>query len=1071
MAIKGDLWSMDLTQVFQMLALNQKEGQLCIDLGGGRRRAVLFCRYGITHLPICDLNDEATLHHVLKRRNIAGGSLFEARKRYERPDKRLVEALTEVGLIKRSWLLPLLRERIQSQLLDLFFLTAGKFEFHEESVQKHLSGLEEEERDAFFFSVEEIVMEGSHRVDEWSGIRQLVPTLDEIYCAVRPVNRAGADAMAPEMAEVLEALNGVRDVNEVVEITQLGNYRVCGALADLLRAGTIQPADSRMLAGTALGLFQTGRLDEALKVFHRLLHLTEDEPDVRLKIALIYERQGEFLKAAEHYRKLADYYLREGAIVQGYEYYQTVLRLLPTDLEVLGRLIGLYLRYSTRVSLESFDVVKGARTLVQILIEMGERDRAIDLLQRLVKSEINLVENRTLLIELYRQADRVADAVGELDQIGRRMLQQGNPSGAARVYRQILKLEPGHREAARILDEVDEDRRRFRARRRRALGLVRSTAYLGVFVAGYFYYGNVASRELRGIDLDPSVLRRQSALAERQLREFVDRYPFSLAAFRARTLLRSVETELAAQRREEDLRTQRHASEAQHRLVQAKDCYEQARLALRRQDLERALERMQQAARLGAAHAEWRRSVGLDVELGQLQRYHDEARDLRERGEERLAAGRPAEAHALLVRLHQDYPHAAAARHLTVPVLLESEPAGAAVCVEGEEPAGVTPFLVRLPVDRVARVEFSRAGFRTVQLSVQAAASPGRIAVLPRLPALVIETRLTLQSTPEIHADLLVVGGRGGRVLAVDLGQERPAWTQRFTGLNNNLTSPAVGAAGVFTGSVDPGLFCLDRGDGRRRWRLNTRSYFSAAPLLAGDLVVAGDTAGTLWGVWAEKGNEAWRCDTGGPITTAPASACGRVYVGNKRGRVLAVRLVDGAILQQATLEGGVHVAPLLAEDRLHVLTDAGVLYALDSRSLRTRWEARVEEHVVAPLVGAGPWIYVTAVDGRLLRFEAATGRQGPPRLEVAASLLAAPLVRPEAIYLGGMDGRLRVIDEPTLEERWSLDLGSPIQGAPVEWNGMVIVTTHAGTVCGFVRERPGAGGKGDPPDGENGQR
>jgi len=123
MAIKGDLCSMDLTQVFQMLSLNQKEGRLVIDLEENRNLSVLFCRHGITLLPICDLNDEEILYYVIKRRNIAGGNLIEARKKYERPDKPLLEALKEVGLIKRSWLLPMLRERIQSQILDLFFMT------------------------------------------------------------------------------------------------------------------------------------------------------------------------------------------------------------------------------------------------------------------------------------------------------------------------------------------------------------------------------------------------------------------------------------------------------------------------------------------------------------------------------------------------------------------------------------------------------------------------------------------------------------------------------------------------------------------------------------------------------------------------------------------------------------------------------------------------------------------------------------------------------------------------------------------------------------------------------------
>jgi len=1050
MAIKGDLWSMDLAQVLQMLSLNQKEGQLVIDLGSSRKRSVLFCRHGITTLPICDLNDESTLHHVIKRRNIAGGSLIGARKKYERHDKPLIEALKEVGLIERSWLLPMLRERIQSQLLDLFFLTSGKFSFHEEPAQKFVVGLDGEERNALFFSVEEIIMEGSKRLDEWDSIREVVPTTEEIFQAVRMPESVGDDGMPTEVMEFLMTLNGVRDLNEVAEITQLGIFRVCGYAAELLREGYIAPVEPHVLVQTAHTLFQNGRMEEALRVFHRVLDLTDGDPDVRLKIALIHERQGEYLKASEHYRTLAELHLREGAIAQCFGYYQTVLRILPTDLDVLGRLIGLYLRYSSRVQLDTFDIIEGARILVQIYIEMIEVDRAIDLLQRLVKADIDIHQSRNQLIHLYIKHGRSEEAVAELEKIGARMLQEGNRTGAVRIYQQILKLSPGRRDVSRILDQVDDGRRVGRQRRRRRLGLVRSSVYLCLFFVCYLYYGNVAARELKAISIQDYIDDKQFVPAQRRIQEFIDRYPFSLAATEARRLLISIELQHAEYQSQQNRRLDNQADVDRENLKKAVKLYDEARMALTQNELERGLELLRQASQLSAAQPGWRKEVGLDRNLQQIHDYLDAARKLHEQAEEALEIGQYRQSYDLFVRLHREYRYAQVARDLRVPVLLESEPSGASVWLGGRRLDGVTPFVVRLPLQGKAMVTFTREGYDAVEIAIHPKRRSSVRPVLARLPAFMIEAKLDINSSPMIHGNTLVAGGRGGRVLAVDLDREMVRWVEKFTGLNDHACSPVISPEGVFTGSVDPGLFKLDPSDGRKVWRLNTRSFFSSAPLVVSKYVLAADSKGTVWCAWADKGNEAWHTDTGARITSRPVYADGRVYAGNLDGHLLCLGVTNGVELHRLKLKGGIRVSPLIAGRLIVAVTDAGMLYAIDLNELKTRWTWLVDGSVVAPLRLDGEWIYVTIAKGELLRVNLRTGKQEEGSFRADAQFLSGPVVRRDGIYLGGMNGVLYVLDRNNLKVRWSLNLGSAIRGSVVEWDDIVVVTTQNGKVYGF---------------------
>ena len=1053
MAIKGDLCSMDLTQVFQMLSLNQKEGRLVIDLEENRNLSVLFCRHGITLLPICDLNDEEILYYVIKRRNIAGGNLIEARKKYERPDKPLLEALKEVGLIKRSWLLPMLRERIQSQILDLFFMTSGKFEFREEPANKFLTGLDEDEIDAFLFQVGELIMEGSKRLDEWTAIREVVPSTDEVFYAIKTPDEKSLSGMPVEMTEVLMALNGVRSVKEVERITGLGTYTVCGYILDLLKNGHIAPVESQTLVNTAHSLFQSGRMEDALRLFHRLLALTNGDPDIHLKIALIYERMGEYLSAANHYKSLAEFHLSQGDVGQSYEYYQTALSLIPTDIDVLGRLIGLFLRYGERHQLETFDVVEGSRVLVQVYLEMEEVEKAMDLLHRLIKVSIDVHHNRNVLIQLYLRHGLSDEAVKELDKIGKVMLEEGNKADAVKIYRQILKLDPGRQDVASILDDIDEDRMQARIRKRRRLGLVRSSLYVSAFIGCFFYYGSMARRELRSIDVQHLTVNHDYDSARRLLQEFIDRFPFSTAAMDARTMLEAIKGQEQAYVKKLDIEEVKRANEEKKNLKVAKEAFRKARESLEKNDLVSALEHLQRANQFSIGHDEWRKSVDLERNLNQVNDYHAYAMDLKREAEAFLKAGKYQQSYDSFVRLYRKYPNSSSARNLRAPVLLESEPAGAIVKLDGRELNGLTPMIVQLPMDQITELSFIKEGYQPVNLSVRGDMQAGHMANLPRMADFVIETKVGLRSAPCIFENFFVVGGRGGRVLAVDLKRETVSWEEKFSGLNENTASPIMTSKGIFTGSVDPGLFRLDWKDGQKIWRLKTESFFPSRPVVVNDTVIAGDTEGTLWCIWTEKGNESWHRETGGAIRASPVHIDGVVFVGNENGHLLAYNAVDGKEVARAKLKGGIIVPPVISGDLLVVVTEAGMLYVLNRNTFQVKWTTVVDGLIRTPLVVDGERVYVTITDGRLVRFSLLNGKQDEERFQVECNLLGSPLVRPDGVYLGAMDGRFYVLERQSLRVRWSVEIGEAIQSSVVEWKGLVIVTTGNGEIRGFSME------------------
>ncbi len=1051
MAIKGDLTSIELAQVFQMMSLNQKEGCLVIDVGGRETRSVLFGRRGLTMLPILDLNDDELLDYIVKRRNIADGDLDAARQMYERPGQRLVDAFRDYGLIDHEWVLDVVRERIQAQLLDLFFITNARFEFEEGATEKFLGGLDPAERDHFFFSVEEVIMEGSQRLDEWEAIRDAIPRDDEIYYQVYLPETVGDDGMPPERYEALMALDGSRDVAEVVEFTGLGSYRVCSHLAELLREGYIEPLSPDQLRELANGHLQAGHLDDAHRLFRRLLEHEPSDVEALLRTALILERLDEPLQAVDQYRKLAEHYLKEASIAQSCEYLQTCLRLIPTDIDTLGRLIGLHLRYGESHDLQSVEVVEQSRLLVQIYAEIRQSDKAVDLLQRLIRSRIDVERNRTQLIELLLAAERHQEAVAELEEIGKRRLRDGNRPAATKIYRQVLALAPDRKDVSRILDEIDQERQDKRRRRRRRNGVVRSSAYLCVFAGAYVYYDRIASRELAELDVRPLIQEKHYDAAQRRLQEFVDRFPFSRSAQSARARIAGI----AKQANDYESALERHAEarkgEIRQNLEKAAALFEEAQQAIAIKDLPRALELLERVDDLSEGSERWRTQFNLERNLGDVREHVRTFDALVDRAEAAHAAGRVDDAFAIYRELVEERPEEVRQRGVLAPVRFVTDPPGARLFVDEEPIDAPTPTTVAIPIGRTTSITVTAPGRSPKTVRIRATDAPMQRIVLAKSATARIEAGQRLGSAPDIHGDRGVIGGRDGRLVCVDLRAHTVLWRKRFTGLNDNATAPCQSADAVFTGSVETGLFRLDPVDGEQQWRVLAKEdeHFSWRPLLRGPLVIAAGARGAVVGVIAETGAPVWRASHG-PFSTHPVASDRRVFIGRPSGDLIAIDPTSGELVGVQDTDGIPVGMPVIADDALVVVTRTGAVHVFDVDTFEPRWRARAGGATRAAPVVADGSVYVTLGDGAIVRLRLSDGARLAESTGNGTPLAGGAVIGPDGLYVGGEDGVVRMFDGTSLEELWATDLGEPIRGGLVRWGDAIVVTTTAGRIYLF---------------------
>lgn len=151
--------------------------------------------------------------------------------------------------------------------------------------------------------------------------------------------------------------------------------------------------------------------------------------------------------------------------------------------------------------------------------------------------------------------------------------------------------------------------------------------------------------------------------------------------------------------------------------------------------------------------------------------------------------------------------------------------------------------------------------------------------------------RKTVQSSPVISGDLVVVGARDGFMYGLDLSTGRQRWVvdHKISWIN---CSPAVADGMLYTGSSD-GQFAqaVDLATGQERWRHNDLGIIWASPAVAGPTVYVASTRGSLYALDRATGAERWSFTGGAGFFSSPVIAGNLLVVGSNDGWVYALDL------------------------------------------------------------------------------------------------------------------------------------------------------------------------------------
>jgi CheY-like chemotaxis protein len=229
MALHGDLGIVPISEVLQVLAMQrhtgflkaqQEETQIAIALESGSVRLVT----------ATGIAEEFLLGSILVQERLMTVEELELLLGNRRGSRlRIGKQIVKLGYINRADLQKALKRQSAELVYELLRWNRGDFWF-ERCAALPAEVLELEES----FSVEELLMEGFRRVDEWGLVGTVIESFDCVPVRMQLGPDPGGHNLTTEERLVLDAIDGQRDVRAIVRAVGRSSFEVARILYRLV---------------------------------------------------------------------------------------------------------------------------------------------------------------------------------------------------------------------------------------------------------------------------------------------------------------------------------------------------------------------------------------------------------------------------------------------------------------------------------------------------------------------------------------------------------------------------------------------------------------------------------------------------------------------------------------------------------------------------------------------------------------------------------------------------------------------------------------------------------------------
>ena len=231
MGFAGNLRTVSLPDIFQLIFSTKKTGVLVITKGEGRKD--IYFRGGFTIFATSTEEKDLFGNLLLKMGRISKNDL-EKVLREKKDGKKIGAALVEMKLFTREEIIDCLRMQIEEIIYGLFGWKDGEFNFIEgkapppETIQTELNPMN-------------IIMEGTRRIDEWVELQKVLPP-DEAILELDKNPLLSADQIKLSRNEiiVMACIGSGKKLRDVLADSLLDQFLTSKSLANLLHIGLVR---------------------------------------------------------------------------------------------------------------------------------------------------------------------------------------------------------------------------------------------------------------------------------------------------------------------------------------------------------------------------------------------------------------------------------------------------------------------------------------------------------------------------------------------------------------------------------------------------------------------------------------------------------------------------------------------------------------------------------------------------------------------------------------------------------------------------------------------------------------
>lgn len=232
MALVGNIRDFGLSDFLYLVDRGYKTG--CLHLNRENEAAILFFEQGKLVYATRNAHSEPLDVLLVRLGKVTPTQLQEVRRVTN--NIPIAQAIVDTHVMSRDELQKTLQSHIEEEVYGLFGWPEGEFRFDQGQMPEPNAPIM-----PMPVPVENLIMEGVRRIDEWSRIKDRIPSTDMVVRFIdQPGGKAKSVNLAPEEWRVFARINGKDTLAEISRRTNLSEFDVCRIVYGFVTAGLVE---------------------------------------------------------------------------------------------------------------------------------------------------------------------------------------------------------------------------------------------------------------------------------------------------------------------------------------------------------------------------------------------------------------------------------------------------------------------------------------------------------------------------------------------------------------------------------------------------------------------------------------------------------------------------------------------------------------------------------------------------------------------------------------------------------------------------------------------------------------